>query len=287
MSESLPIYLVLLSALFHALWNVVAKKSQHKGAFVWSITFWGCLFLVFPVALWEWRQWPNHWQAWLFPLLSIFAHTAYTFCLVEAYRRVPFAVAYPVSRGLAQIFIVLSGLFLFQESPGSLALLGVALILFGIQATAMGSLRERWRALSASPWPLLVALCICFYTTIDHQSVKSVPPLTVCLIANCGQCLLLARLQLREFAGMTPQQRRDMFKHSALWGLISTSGYCLFLYAQHIGGMISILGPLRETSIMIGMLLSFYTLKEEFHWSKILAACFIVMGILALKFQSL
>ena len=60
---------------------------------------------------------------------------------------------------------------------------------------------------------------------------------------------------------------------------ISTAGYSLFLYAQSIGGLISLVGPLRETSVLMGMILSFFVLKEGFHWRKIVAAGLIVGGI--------
>jgi drug/metabolite transporter (DMT)-like permease len=62
-------------------------------------------------------------------------------------------------------------------------------------------------------------------------------------------------------------------------GAVSTAGYSLFLYAQHIGGLISLVGPLRETSVLMGMILSFFVLKEVFQWRKIFAACLIVGGI--------
>jgi drug/metabolite transporter (DMT)-like permease len=279
MTDQLPFWIVLLSALLHAIWNLQAKKTQYKGAFLWWITAWGCLFIAPFVIFYEWPriQWTP--KLWLFPLLSIFSHATYTFCLAESYRRVPFSIAYPVSRGLAQVFIVLAGLTIFDEQPGPSALVGVGLILLGIQATAPGAFSARVRLLIHSPWPLLVAVCICFYTSIDHRSVQVLPPLTVCLISNIGQCLILARPHLREFRSIPTPERRVLVRQTILLGAVSTAGYSLFLYAQHIGGLISLVGPLRETSVLMGMILSFFVLKEVFQWRKIFAACLIVGGI--------
>jgi drug/metabolite transporter (DMT)-like permease len=284
MSDQLPFWIVLLSALLHAIWNLQAKKTQYKGAFLWWITAWGCVFILPLVIFYEWPRisWtPIH---WLFPLLSVFSHATYTFCLAESYRRVPFSIAYPVSRGLAQVFIVLAGLLIFQERPGPWALAGVGLILIGIQATAPGAFRDRLGLLLHSPWPLMVAVCICFYTSIDHQSVKVLPPLTVCLVANVGQCAILARPQLREFVSIPAAERWPFVRQTILWGAVSTAGYSLFLFAQHIGGLISLVGPLRETSVLMGMILSFFVLKEGFQWRKIVAAALIVSGIFLIDF---
>ncbi len=278
-SDQLPLYIVLLSAFLHAIWNLAARKTPYKGAFLWWITTFGCLFLIPFVLVWEWSLIDWSPRLWIFPLLSILSHVAYTFCLVESYRRVPFSVAYPVSRGLAQVLIVLVGLLLFDERPGPWALAGVGLILVGIQATAPGDFRSRLRLLLHSPWPLMVAVCICFYTSIDHRSVQVLPPLTVCLVANIGQSLLLAPLQLREFRSIPRSQQWPFVRQTIFWGAVSTAGYSLFLYAQHIGGLISLVGPLRETSVLMGMLLSFFVLKEGFHWRKIFAAGLIVGGI--------
>lgn len=283
MSDQLPFWIVLVSALLHAIWNLQAKKTQYKGAFLWWITFWGCLFITPLVIFYEWPRIDWSLKLWLFPMLSILSHATYTFCLAESYRRVPFSIAYPVSRGLAQVFIVIAGLLLFQERPGPWALMGVGLILFGIQATAPGAFRERVQLLLHSPWPLMVAVCICFYTTIDHRSVQVLPPLTVCLISNIGQCLILARPQLREFATIPRMDRVAFVRQTILWGAVSTAGYSLFLYAQHIGGLISLVGPLRETSVLMGMILSFFVLKEGFQWRKIVAACLIVSGIFLIE----
>ncbi len=279
MSDQLPLYIVLLSAFLHAIWNLAAKKTPYKGAFLWWITAWGCLFLVpfvviHDLPLIDWTS-----RSWIFPGLSIFSHATYTYCLAESYRRVPFSIAYPVSRGLAQVFIVCAGLLIFQEKPGLWALAGVAMILLGIQATAPGDLRERMSLLLHSPWPLLVAVCICFYTTIDHRSVQVLPPLTVCLVSNVGQCILLARMQLREFTTIPRLDRLRFIKKSMFWGAVSTAGYSLFLQAQHMGGLISLVGPLRETSVLMGMILSFFVLGETFHLRKVVAAILIVCGI--------
>ncbi|MDQ3234551.1 MAG: DMT family transporter [Pseudobdellovibrionaceae bacterium] len=283
MSDQLPFWIVLLSALLHAVWNLQAKKTQYKGAFLWWITVWGCLFIAPLVIIYEWPriEWTS--KVWLFPALSVVSHATYTFCLAESYRRVPFSIAYPVSRGLAQVLIVLAGLFIFQEKPGPWALAGVGLILIGIQATAAGAFEARLRILLHSPWPLLVAVCICFYTTIDHQSVQILPPLTVCLISNIGQCLILARLQLREYRTIPRPERSSFIRQTILWGAVSTAGYSLFLYAQHIGGLISLVGPLRETSVLMGMILSFFVLKEGFEWRKVVAAFLIVSGIFLMQ----
>jgi drug/metabolite transporter (DMT)-like permease len=182
------------------------------------------------------------------------------------------------------VLIVIAGLLIFEERPGPWALAGVGLILIGIQATAEGSARERFHLLLHSPWPVLVAIAICFYTTIDHRSVQVLPPLTVCLVSNIGQCLILARVQLREFRTMPVRERPPFVRQTMLWGAIATAGYSLFLYAQHIGGFISLVGPLRETSVLMGMMLSFFVLNEKFHWRKIAAAAFIVAGIFLIRY---
>lgn len=279
---------VLLSACLHALWNVFAKKSPYKAAFLWWITFWGQVPLI-PLAIWlEWGEWGNFGESdWnvaldvaVYPALSVVSHAAYMYALAQAYRKVPFGLAYPLSRGMAQVFVVGAGIWIFAERPSAGALAGVGCILVGLQGLAGGAtLAEGAGLLTKSPWPWAVAVCICAYTSIDHQTVQVVPPLTTCLISNIGQCALLASFQLKEFSQIPSAARPRFMLQTLGLGVISTGGYCLFLWAQSKGADVSLVGPLRESSILVGLLLSIWLLGERWSGRQVIAALILMLGI--------
>ena len=94
--------LVLLAALFHALWNAFVKKGHDPLVSIAGVALIsgalsgiGIPFVSFPEA----QMWP-----WIF--VSIILHTFYMVMLSQAYRFGDFSLAYPIARGLAPALVV-------------------------------------------------------------------------------------------------------------------------------------------------------------------------------------
>jgi hypothetical protein len=91
--------LVLIAALLHALWNIVAKKSGGGAHFalmgaMMIVTVWA------PLGLWLMWQDAPAWRAreWALLLASAVAHLVYFNVLLAGYRAADLTVVYPVAR---------------------------------------------------------------------------------------------------------------------------------------------------------------------------------------------
>ena len=113
------IALVLIAALLHAGWNIVAKKSGGGPHFVLM----GALMIV---ALWAplglvmaWQQVPAWgWPEWGLLLASGLAHLVYFNVLLAGYRAADLTVVYPVARGTAPLVTAFAAVALLDETLG-------------------------------------------------------------------------------------------------------------------------------------------------------------------------
>ena len=107
--------LILISAIIHALWNLLMKQSRDKLAFIWwSILV--ILFIYFPLFLWYLRQssLPSQ-ENWFWAMVSGFFQALYCVLLSFAYEQGDLSIIYPLSRGSAPIFITIGAILLLAE----------------------------------------------------------------------------------------------------------------------------------------------------------------------------
>ena len=120
------IALVLVAALLHAGWNIVAKRTGGGKHFVMMgalmiVGLWAPLGLVM-----AWQQVPQWgWREWALLLASGLAHLVYFNVLLAGYRAADLTVVYPVARGTGPLITVLVAVPLLGERPGWLGALGV------------------------------------------------------------------------------------------------------------------------------------------------------------------
>ena len=98
------VLLVLLAAVTHASWNLLAKRAAHAGAafLFWSGLF-SCLFYL-PWAGWLIAAGGIEWQ---WPMVACIAasaliHLLYSVTLQKGYRIADLSVVYPIARGAAR-----------------------------------------------------------------------------------------------------------------------------------------------------------------------------------------
>ena len=100
----LSVSLILLAAVVHAVWNILAKGIRGNGTlFVWWYGLVSSVVLI-PVSLLE----PGAWQSWGWPLVgaavvSGLLHTVYGTALQTGYDRAPLGVVYAVARGTGPV----------------------------------------------------------------------------------------------------------------------------------------------------------------------------------------
>src|SRR4051812_29142263 len=131
--------LVLVAALLHASWNILAKKTGGNRHFVWM----GGVLVVLiyaPLAAWlGWREVPR-WQAreWAFVCASGLLHLVYFEVLMKGYRVSELTVVYPVARGTGPLISSLAAVLILGEHLGVQGVLGVLAICIGVFTIAGG-----------------------------------------------------------------------------------------------------------------------------------------------------
>lgn len=279
--------LVLTGALCHALWNIAAKKAAGGLAFVWLYGLVSSIVAI-PVALCFWSLAPQSFDIlmWLAVVASAVVHVGYSLVLQRAYQESDFSVVYPVARGVGPMFSVLAAIALLGEKPGVLGLLSILAILLGLFVCAgiRDFFRENalQRRTTGILWGVITALFIASYTIIDGWAIKTLGMVPV-LFYTAG--LMLRALLLTPFAltrkREVVQQLRDYKKEAIIVGLLSPLAYLLILFALQLAPL-SYVAPLREVSMLAGLAIGVYLLKERISTSQIVGVLIMLCGVMGL-----
>jgi drug/metabolite transporter (DMT)-like permease len=282
------VLLVLLAAVTHASWNLLAKRAAHAGA---AFLFWSGVFAVGFYAPWAGWLITSGGIEWSWPMLACIAasalvHLAYSLALQKGYRVADLSVVYPIARGSGPLLSSLAAIVVFAESPGVLRLLGLLAVVGGILLIATDGRLGRLVRPEARPglvWGGATGGLIASYTLVDGYGVKRLGIDAVLLdwFAN------LLRLTMLAFA-VLPRWRASLVSMGGHWraaigvGFLSPLGYILVLEAMAGGAPISIVAPMRELSMMIVALLGMLLLGERVGVARLGGCMAMVVGVVLL-----
>src|ERR1044071_7761770 len=124
----LALLLLLISALLHAFWNLMLKRSQEKySAMGWQVLLSG----VFAFFLLIFTGFPPR-SMLPFALISMALEAVYFILLSNAYSDHDFSLVYPIARGTAPAFLMLWSILLLRERPSPGGILGISMIVGGM-----------------------------------------------------------------------------------------------------------------------------------------------------------
>lgn len=274
--------LVLCAAAFHALWNSAAKGARGDGyVFVWLNSV-GSAVLCLPPALVLLAQagWPWSWPLLAGPLVSALLHIIYSLVLQTGYQRAELGVVYPVARGVGPLLTMVVALLVLGERPGVGAVAGGAIVLAGILVVATGRrLSHSGRLVRGLTYGSATGVAIAAYTLWDNHSVVAweLEPLIYFAFTITIQSLLLtpgAVLRRRHWQ----ETIRTSWPRSAVVAVLSPLAYVLVLIAMQTTP-VSLVAPVRESSIVIGALLAWWLYKEPNPVRRVLGAVVVLAGI--------
>jgi drug/metabolite transporter (DMT)-like permease len=297
--SALPISLVLLAALIHASWNLIAKKSGGDIRFALLTCFANGLLWA---PLGAWLTWQHAGSYGTLQWSLIFAngavHLIYYLTLLRGYRKGDLSVVYPLARGSGPLLTALVATSFFGESLRLLGWLGVLGIVGGIILIAGGpALIRAFRSKDGSDtshaavragviYGLLTGLFIAAYTLIDGYAVKhaAMSPVLVDYLGNLARLPLLIAILLiarqREKLSMGGYVRQ-MWRPALLIGAISPVSYVMVLYAATMAPL-SQVAPARELSMLFAALFGGRLLGERDAGMRLLGAICIAAGVIAL-----
>ncbi|MBY7144026.1 EamA family transporter [Virgibacillus sp. NKC19-3] len=276
--------IVVISAVIHAMWNFLAKKSSGGTAFVWlymvvSAVIYSPLAAVIIVL----SDMKFGWLELTLILASAVLHMLYAVALQKGYRVGDFSLIYPIARGIGPMLIAISAFFLLGEELNRVGQIGILLIIFSVFIFT-GGLRilQEKNVLPAILYGLLIGCIIASYSLLDKYivSVTVIHPILLSYGSILGQVLLLI-----PFAKKHWQEVRQDWKQLKLEtigvGFLNPLAYILILMAM-VTTPVSYVSPVRELSILIGAVLGVVFFNENFGRRRIIAAAIMVIGVIAI-----
>lgn len=292
---SLSIVLVLLSALFHALWNYYGKASRSPQLFFFWIGVFtvGMAVLAFALQL---QIAPK--SVWGYIAGSGVVHFFYWVCLSRAYMSGEISYVYPIARSAPGFLPFFAFLFL-DERLSVQGLIGIFLIVFSIYLLQQQSGGLTFKGLlryirqPASIWAFATLGTVIAYSLIDKTGMSEFyahspqqhpwQPVSYFLAESIittilygGYILLCSPLQ--EVADIGRQE----WKKIIATGLLCMLSYMLILYV-YMTESVSYVVALRQSSVIFAVLLGGYLLKESQTKLRLAAAVVMVIGVLLIS----
>ena len=283
--------LVLLAALLHASWNIVAKRAggDHRFTLLTSLMT-SAIWL--PAGLWfGWAEVPRWgWVEWGVVSASAAVHLLYFNALLTGYRVGDLTVVYPLARGSGPLITAGVAVLLLGERLTALGAAGVLAVCGGVFLIAGGPAlwrrghdpAARARTQAGIRWGLITGAMIACYSVIDGYAIKvlAIGPVIFDYVCNVLRVPLQLPLLWRDRAGFTDAWHRQ-WKHALVVATLGPLAYILVLYALQLAPL-SHVAPAREVSMLVAAILGGRLLGEVDRGLRLLGAACIAGGVMAL-----
>ena len=219
--SALALSIVLLAALLHAGWNLVAKRSGGDHHFLFLVVV--LIALLWSPLLWVWgpAELPR-WQArdWALVGLSGFIHVLYFLALLKGYREADLTVVYPMARGSGPLLTAFGAAIWLDEVLGVISVAGLLAVSAGIWLVAGGPgwRREGLPAQEAARlrlgllWGALTGVTIACYTVLDGYAMR------VAVCSPAAYMLVLVAFTLAPVSHVAPAREVSMLFAALLGG---------------------------------------------------------------------
>ncbi|UXZ23579.1 DMT family transporter [Pseudomonas sp. YeP6b] len=268
--------IIMLGAALHATWNAVVKGGVDKllttcliASVASLIALAAIPFLALPAP-----------ESWPFIGTSVILQVLYFVLVASTYRIADMSQTYPIMRGTAPLVVATVSVFVLAEPLSAFAWLGIAVISLGILSMAVAPLSGQRKGLILA---LINAGVIASYTLIDGLGVrKSGAPVAYTLWIFLLTGIPLAAWALAARRGVFRDYVSRNWRLGIVGGVGTIASYGLALWAM-TPAPIATVSALRETSILFGVGISAWVLKEHLTRARIVAACVIAAGAMLLR----
>ncbi len=286
---------MLLGAVIHAGWNIVAKKANGDARFTF---FSGAIMAVVwgPLCIWlGWTVVPT-WGAleWSLMAVSGLVHWLYFVCLLAGYRKSDLTVVYPVARGSGPLLSSGLAIVVFGEQLSALGLAGIAGVACGVFFIAGGPgvipvLRggvhdalAHQRLIAGLGWGALTGSLIAAYTVLDAWAIKVAMLSPILFDYWCNMLRLpLAAVPVLKAPAQAWALFKVQWRAAAVVAVFSPVAYVCVLYAITMAP-VSHVAPAREVSMLFAALIGGHLLGEADRGMRVLGATFMACGVAAL-----
>lgn len=292
----LAFFLIVISAGFHASWNLMAKRSSMCIAFymvlgVFSTLVWQHVWFWTPVKL---TALPL--SFWLCMSGVMLSEVLYCWWLARTYRTMEISTAYPMMRSLPLIIIpIITALTGWGKPLSFCAVSGLLIVFAGCMLMPLKNFSDfrLKNYLNKNMLSILLVACgISGYTLMDSQGqavMRSVYPdlpkpvisLSYCvcrgtvLTAVLFICVLFSGEERKKLAGYI--KTRNWIP--ALAGIFSSFTYSSVLIAMNYVTNVTYVQVFRQLGLVIGVAGGVIIFKERCSANKIVGVCMILGGL--------
>lgn len=201
-------------------------------------------------------------------------HTTYQLVLIRAYEASDFAVAYPIARGIAPIATAILGMALLGDQITTGTIVGVGLVSAGILMVAVGRTIAAGGLIAAG----IAGLLTTTYTIVDAHAIRIAPSAMTFvawffLLDGIIMFPIFATLRRGRVTSLLRSEGRQGFM-AGVTSLVSFGSALIALRLAPVG----IVSALRETSVVFGMLIAAFFLRESVDRRRAGAAVVIALG---------
>ena len=278
MSLSFVFLIIIFAAFCHAGWSTIVKKSENGLAMMGITSIIEIIIflpLIFTVPL------PNT-SIWFFIFATTFLHGLYRYSVVKSYEYGDLSFVYPIARGGSVLLIGFISILILKVNINITGIIGIVLICLGLFMISFLTAKKFNR--SAFIIAITTASLIATYTILDgiavRRSENAFTFIYWMLLLNGIPMLIYA------FFSQSGFQKKNSYKimDGVIAGVLAILGYGLVVWSmQYIE--IAYVSSIREISIVLATLLSFYLLKETDARKRVMPSIIICTGITILYFQ--
>lgn len=287
----LALFFIVLSALFHALWNVVLKTSERKMSFnifmhLAAIGIFSIFFLV-----WKGKIPLPGFRLGVIVVTAGFFFFLYHLCLTDSYETTEVSLAYPLTT-TGPLYIPLWAYIFLGEKLSIGGSFGILLVFFGAYTIQMKQLNfkgmvEPLRSLR-NPGVFLAMAAGFFYSIGAVVDKKGVTDFDVFTYTYYLDSVLVFFLLCNHV--LIRGNKRDLLPElRASWPKIALAGGILFgsFLCYRLGlriAPVSYAVSARQMSAVFGVLLGIALFRESFGGMRLTGALLISLGVVLIKF---
>lgn len=282
--ESLALLLIVFSAFMHALWNLLVKQSCDKTIFIWwmFVSSW-CMMTVYTISF-------NMFPQLSFRLVVLAAMSAICFVLYHwfggfAYRDGDLSVTYPLAQ-TAMIYVPVWGVLFLGESLTPTGIAGILLIALGAyciqlrQLTLIEFLRPFTllgnRSVQAA---LMAGFVYSIGAIIDKIGIDSSSAYPFTYVLVFFMLMFMSLNLLRPcYRGRVMAEWRQSPKLILWSGPVILASFLSFRFGLQISP-VSYAVPVRQISLLIGVLIGLLFLGESFGRIRLTSTGLILVGV--------
>jgi len=287
--SNLAFILIVISAVMHACWNLLVKGSRHKTAFIWwMFVASGALFTAALPIVPEPFSWPRG-DTLLLVAGGALCFVIYHLLNGRAYREGDLSVIYPLSQ-TSMVYVPIWGALLLGERFSLCGTCGILLVIFGtfclqMQRICVAELARPFRDLKSAP--VQAALFAGFIYSIgaitEKTGVRHYPPVYFTYFMVISMLLLMTlNLSRPKYRAQVTEELRENWPRILASGPVVMTSFLTYRYGLNMSP-VGYAVPVRQVSIVVGVLIGVFFLRESFGRIRLGAALLILAGTFLIR----